>query len=43
MAKTAEEGRLPRYAVPDKVLFLEGIPKTSVGKIDKVALRKKFS
>jgi fatty-acyl-CoA synthase len=42
MTKCAEEGRLPRYAVPDKVLFVEGIPKTSVGKIDKVALRKKF-
>ncbi|MBM4314559.1 MAG: fatty acid--CoA ligase [Deltaproteobacteria bacterium] len=42
MAKWAEAGRLPKYAVPDKVLLVEGIPKTSVGKIDKVALRKKY-
>ena len=42
MAKCADEGRLPKYAVPDKVSFVEGIPKTSVGKIDKVALRKQF-
>jgi len=42
MAKCAEEGRLPKYAIPDRVLFVEGIPKTSVGKIDKVALRKQY-
>jgi len=42
MAKCAKEGRLPKYAVPERVLFLEGIPKTSVGKIDKVALRKQY-
>lgn len=43
MATCAEEGKLPRYAVPDRVLLAEGIPKTSVGKIDKVALRKQYN
>lgn len=42
MAACAAEGKLPRYAVPDRVLLADAIPKTSVGKIDKVALRKQY-
>ena len=39
----AEQGLLPRYAVPDRIHFVEAIDKTSVGKFDKKALRQKFA
>jgi fatty-acyl-CoA synthase len=35
-------GRIPKYGVPDRVEILERLPKTSVGKINKVELRKVF-
>ncbi len=34
-----EEGVIPRYAVPERFVFAAGLPKTSVGKIDKKQLR----
>jgi len=34
-----ENGTIPKYGVPDKVIFTKSIPKTSVGKIDKKAIR----
>lgn len=34
------EGVIAKIAVPDRVLFVEAIPKTSVGKIDKRLLRE---
>ncbi len=40
MAGFAEQGLLPRYAVPERFEFVEAIPKTSVGKLDKKVLRK---
>lgn len=40
VAARAAEGRLRRYATPDRVSFLAALPKTSVGKIDKKALRQ---
>jgi len=42
VAQLAEQGVVPRYAVPDQVLFVPGIDKTSVGKFDKKALRRKY-
>jgi fatty-acyl-CoA synthase len=36
-------GVLPRWAIPDNVLFVEQIDKTSVGKVDKKQLRKKYA
>jgi fatty-acyl-CoA synthase len=36
------EGRFPRWWLPDDVVFLEEIPKTSVGKFDKKVLRDRF-
>ena len=36
-------GRLSRWQVPDDVVFLDEIPKTSVGKFSKRALRDKFA
>jgi fatty-acyl-CoA synthase len=39
-----ETNRISRYAVPDptRIAFVEEIPKTSVGKIDKKLLRRQF-
>lgn len=34
--------RFPRWWLPDAVVFLEAIPKTSVGKFDKKLLRERF-
>lgn len=42
MMKFAQEGKIPKYAVPEKYLFVDGIPKTSVGKINKIQLRKLY-
>jgi len=42
MTKCSEEGKIPRYGVPDKYLFVDAIPKTSVGKINKIQLRKQY-
>ncbi len=33
---------LPRWALPDAVVFVDAIPKTSVGKFDKKVLRERF-
>jgi fatty-acyl-CoA synthase len=35
----AESGAISRYAIPDRVHFVDAIPKTSVGKLDKKAIR----
>jgi fatty-acyl-CoA synthase len=43
MAKFAKEGKIPKYGVPDRYLIVDGIPKTSVGKINKIQLRKLYS
>jgi fatty-acyl-CoA synthase len=42
MQKFAEEGKLPKYGVPDLYEFVDEIPKTSVGKLDKKELRKSY-
>ena len=42
MKRFAEEGKLSKYGVPDRYQFMDEIPKTSVGKIDKRALRNNF-
>ncbi|GAC1376929.1 MAG: hypothetical protein NVSMB32_19160 [Actinomycetota bacterium] len=34
--------QLSRYAVPEHVIFIEEIPKTSVGKFDKKKLRDQY-
>jgi fatty-acyl-CoA synthase len=36
------KGIISGYALPEKVLFVEELPRTSVGKIDKKELRRKF-
>jgi fatty-acyl-CoA synthase len=42
MQKFAEEGKLPGYGVPDHYEFVDEIPKTSVGKLDKKELRRNY-
>jgi len=42
LMKASEEGRIPKYGVPDRVEIVEAIPKTSVGKVNKIALRKTY-
>ena len=39
----ADNGRIPKYGIPDRFEFVDEIPKTSVGKMNKIALREKFS
>ena len=43
MQKFAEEGKLPKYGVPDLYEFVDEIPKTSVGKLDKKELRRFYA
>ncbi len=38
----AEQGVITNWAVPEKYEFVEALPKTSVGKIDKKALRAQY-
>jgi fatty-acyl-CoA synthase len=38
----AQEGKLPKYAVPDRFELVDAIPKTSVGKLDKKVLRQMY-
>ncbi|HZZ91290.1 MAG TPA: fatty acid--CoA ligase [Usitatibacter sp.] len=39
VSDVADLGMISRYAVPDRVEFVDAIPKTSVGKLDKKAIR----
>ena len=41
--KFVKNGTIPKYGVPDKIFFVDELPKTSVGKLDKKVLRKRFS
>lgn len=40
--KEYESGNLPKYGIPDKVVFTDSIAKTGVGKLDKKVLRKEY-
>ena len=39
MKHCAEQGKIPKYAIPDQYIITHEIPKTSVGKVDKKQLR----
>ncbi|MCC6194028.1 MAG: fatty acid--CoA ligase [Burkholderiales bacterium] len=43
VADFAERGVVSKYAVPDRVYFVDAIPKTSVGKLDKKVIRAQFA
>jgi fatty-acyl-CoA synthase len=38
----ADKSVISKYAIPEKILFIDRLPKTSVGKINKMELRKKY-
>ena len=42
IAGYADKGVISRYGVPDKVLIVEALEKTSVGKLDKKVMRAKY-
>ena len=35
----AEKGLISKYGIPDRIYFVDAIPKTSVGKLDKKVIR----
>jgi fatty-acyl-CoA synthase len=41
--KYVDDGTITSWAVPDKYVFVEELPKTSVGKIDKKVLRGQYT
>ena len=43
MRQAAEKGLLPKYGVPDRFTFVDQLPKTSVGKLDKKLMRRGFN
>lgn len=43
VARAAEAGLISRYAIPERVSFVDALDRTSVGKINKRALRDKFA
>ena len=43
MRQAAERGLLPKYGVPDRFSFVDQLPKTSVGKLDKKLMRLDFN
>ena len=38
-----DKGVISKFGIPDKILFVEELGKTSVGKINKKELREKYS
>ena len=43
VAAEVDLGKLPKWAIPDRVVFVGSIDKTSVGKLDKKRLRARYS
>lgn len=41
--QAVERGIIPKYGIPSVVKFLEQLPKTSVGKLDKKVMREMFA
>lgn len=42
MRKAVDAGQLPKYALPDRYVLVDVLPKTSVGKLDKKVMRQKY-
>lgn len=42
LLELAEAGHLPKYGVPDRLVLVESLPKTSVGKLDKKMIRQLY-
>ena len=39
----AAKGLISKYGVPERVVFVDALPKTSVGKLDKKVLRQTYA
>ena len=42
LERFVEEGVIPKWWLPDRIVFVKELPKTSVGKIDKKRLRRDY-
>ena len=42
MKKLADEGKIPKYGIPERYEIVDALPRTSVGKVNKLVLRKTF-
>lgn len=42
LLQVVEAGHLSKWAVPDEIRFVDTLERTSVGKLNKVALRKQY-
>jgi fatty-acyl-CoA synthase len=43
LQRFVEEGKISKWSIPDRILLCEVIPKTSVGKIDKKEIRRRWA
>jgi fatty-acyl-CoA synthase len=43
LADLVSKGVISKYGVPDRVVFVDALPKTSVGKLDKKLLRQQYA
>ena len=43
LKRFADRGVISKYGIPEKILFVDSFPKTSVGKINKKELREQYS
>ncbi|MCB1823989.1 MAG: fatty acid--CoA ligase, partial [Candidatus Competibacteraceae bacterium] len=39
----ADKGIISKWGIPDRVLLVDSIPKTSVGKLDKKEMRQQYA
>jgi fatty-acyl-CoA synthase len=39
----ADRGVISKWGIPDRVLLVDAIPKTSVGKLDKKVMRQQYA
>ena len=42
VAKFAEDGTIPKFGVPDRIILIDALPKTSVGKLNKKEMRQQY-
>lgn len=43
LAAIAQSGEISRYAIPERIEFVDALPKTSVGKLDKKRIREQLA
>jgi fatty-acyl-CoA synthase len=43
VGKVADTGMISKYAIPQTILFVDQLERTSVGKIDKKLLRERYT